>query len=64
MRIALEVATVHEGLSGKTKCFHRDIKSANICLCSDFSVRVVDCGLAKYVTEEVGSFSTAGKRMI
>jgi predicted RNase H-like HicB family nuclease len=66
-RIALEVATVlrymHEGLPENTKCFHRDIKSANICLCSDFSARVVDCGLAKYVTEEAGSFSTAGKTM-
>lgn len=64
VRIALEVATVlrymHEGLGGDVKCFHRDIKSANICLTADFSARVIDCGLAKHVTEESGSFSTAG----
>ena len=63
-RIALEVATVlrymHEGLDGGAKCFHRDIKSANICLTGDFSARVIDCGLAKYVTEEPGSFTSAG----
>ena len=27
---------------------------ANICLMADFSVRIVDCGLATYVTEEPG----------
>ena len=63
-RIALEVATVlrhmHGGLDGGNKCFHRDLKSANVCLMGDFSARVIDCGLAKMVTEEPGSFSTAG----
>ncbi len=32
--------------------FHRDIKSANICLAGDFTARLVDCGLAKFVPEE------------
>ena len=40
--------------------FHRDIKSANVCLAADLSVRVVDCGLSKYVTELPGSFSSFG----
>ena len=63
-RIALEVVTVlqymHEGLDGRDACFHRDIKSSNICLAADLSVRVIDCGLSKYVTESNGSFSNAG----
>ncbi|KAI2494578.1 serine/threonine kinase [Fragilaria crotonensis] len=33
------------------KVFHRDIKSANICLADDFTPRLIDCGLAKlYLT--------------
>ena len=63
-RIAFDVAAVlrymHEGLDGGAVCYHRDIKSANVCLTADLSVRVVDCGLSKYVTEPHGSFSSAG----
>ncbi|KAI2494853.1 serine/threonine kinase [Fragilaria crotonensis] len=33
------------------KVFHRDIKSANICLAEDFSPRLIDCGLAKFVRD-------------
>ena len=29
--------------------FHRDIKSANLCLAEDFTARLIDFGLAKFV---------------
>jgi serine/threonine protein kinase len=34
------------------KVFHRDIKSDNICLAEDFTPRLIDCGLAKFVQDE------------
>ncbi|KAI2503234.1 serine/threonine kinase [Fragilaria crotonensis] len=34
------------------KVFHRDIKSANICLAEDFTPRLIDCGLAKFVRDD------------
>ncbi|KAI2492666.1 serine/threonine kinase [Fragilaria crotonensis] len=34
------------------KVFHRDIKSANICLADDFTPRLIDCGLAKCVPDD------------
>ncbi|KAI2493974.1 serine/threonine kinase [Fragilaria crotonensis] len=34
------------------KVFHRDIKSANICLAADFTPRLIDCGLAKFVRDD------------
>ena len=34
------------------KVYHRDIKSANICLAEDFTARLIDCGLAKFVPDE------------
>ncbi|KAL7565906.1 hypothetical protein ACA910_021491 [Epithemia clementina (nom. ined.)] len=56
IRMALEIFTairfLHVGGSGITKCFHRDIKSANICLTRDLTAKVIDCGLAKFVTDE------------
>ncbi|KAI2503227.1 serine/threonine kinase [Fragilaria crotonensis] len=40
-------------VSGKGwKVFHRDIKSANICLADDFTPRLIDCGLAEFVPDE------------
>ncbi|KAI2494568.1 serine/threonine kinase [Fragilaria crotonensis] len=33
------------------KVFHRDIKSANICLSDNFTARLIDCGLAKFVRD-------------
>ena len=67
IRIAHQVATVvrymHEGLDGQDKCYHRDIKSANVCLGADFTALVIDCGLSKYVEEGQASMSctTSGK---
>ncbi len=34
------------------KVFHRDIKSDNIFLAEDFTPRLIDCGLAKFVQDE------------
>ena len=68
IKIAHQVATVlrymHEGLDqglGRVDvCYHRDIKSGNICLRADFTALVIDCGLSKYVIESEESFSSAG----
>ena len=31
--------------------FHRDVKSANVVLCADFTPKLIDCGLARYSGE-------------
>ena len=33
-------------------CFHRDIKSANIVLTSDYQPKLIDCGLSKYIPDD------------
>ena len=40
---------LHTGGCGGYRLFHRDIKSANICLAEDYTARLIDCGLAKLV---------------
>jgi serine/threonine protein kinase len=40
-------------------CFHRDIKSANICLTRDLTAQLIDCGLAKFVQDDETSTSTS-----
>jgi serine/threonine protein kinase len=56
LQVALDVATalsyLHCGGDGIQACFHRDIKSANICLKDNFRAQLIDCGLAKFVKEE------------
>ncbi|KAI2494513.1 serine/threonine kinase [Fragilaria crotonensis] len=37
------------------KVFHRDIKSANICLADDLTPRLIDCGLATFVPDDNSS---------
>jgi serine/threonine protein kinase len=63
IKIALDVFTairfLHEGSKseGIAACFHRDIKSANICLKRDLTAQLIDCGLAKFVQDDDTSTS-------
>ncbi|KAI2493231.1 serine/threonine kinase [Fragilaria crotonensis] len=50
--MARAVHFLHTGGCSGWKVFHRDIKSANICLAEDFTARLIDCGLAKFVPDE------------
>lgn len=50
--IAVALNYLHRGGSGAGKCFHRDIKSANVCLTSTLSAKLIDCGIAKLVKDE------------
>jgi serine/threonine-protein kinase PBS1 len=50
--LARAVHFLHSGGCDDWKVFHRDIKSANICLAEDFTARLIDCGLAKFVPDE------------
>ncbi len=50
-QVARAVNCLHTGALG-WKVFHRDIKSANICLTEDFTARLIDCGVAKFVEDE------------
>jgi serine/threonine protein kinase len=54
-QVARAVHFLHTGAAG-FKVFHRDIKSANICLTEDFTPRLIDCGLAKFVEDEHNAF--------
>jgi serine/threonine protein kinase len=65
-QLARAVHFLHTGgckVSGKDwKVFHRDIKSANVCLADDFTPRLIDCGLAEFLSDDnsnaaVGSVS-------
>ncbi len=46
---------LHKGEKG-WRVFHRDIKSSNICLMKDFTPKLIDCGLAKFVEDEHNAF--------
>mmetsp|Transcript_34573 Transcript_34573/g.76257 ORF Transcript_34573/g.76257 Transcript_34573/m.76257 type:complete len:681 (-) Transcript_34573:287-2329(-) len=52
VRVLQQVATalnfLHRGGAG-IKCFHRDVKSANICLTATLSAKLIDCGLAMII---------------
>ncbi|KAI2512192.1 serine/threonine kinase [Fragilaria crotonensis] len=50
--MARAVHFLHTGGCSGWKVFHRDIKSPNICLAEDFTARLIDCGLAKFVPDE------------
>jgi serine/threonine protein kinase len=49
--IARSLHFLHEGGASGYKFFHRGIKAANICLDNDFTAKLIDCGLAKFVAD-------------
>ena len=53
--LARAVHFLHTGGCNGWKVFHRDIKSANIFLAKDFTVRLGDCGLAEFVPDDNSS---------
>jgi serine/threonine protein kinase len=48
-QVARAVNFLHTGGCGNLKIFHRDIKSGNICLTQDFTAKLIDCGMSKFV---------------
>ena len=63
----LKALSFLHGGGGGEKCFHRDVKAANICLTASLSPQLIDCGLAKHVSAEAspqtssdGRFGTPG----
>lgn len=68
LQIALDVATalsyLHGGRGGINACYHRDIKSANICLKGNFTAQLIDCGLAKFVREENVTAASSASRKV
>ncbi|KAI2500629.1 serine/threonine kinase [Fragilaria crotonensis] len=50
-QVASAIDFLHTGKEG-VKVFHRDIKSANICLTEDFTPKLIDCGLAKFAKDK------------
>lgn len=51
---------MHEGLDWEAVCYHCDIKSANVCLAADFTVKIIGCGLSKRIEENKEGLSSAG----
>ena len=55
IRVAIGVASALNYLHCHKKgspAYHRDVKSANIVLTTDWTAKLIDCGLAKYVDPE------------
>ncbi|KAJ1427058.1 kinase-like domain-containing protein [Ochromonadaceae sp. CCMP2298] len=50
-QVAIALNFLHRGGAG-AKCFHRDVKSANICLTATLSAKLIDCGLAMFIAED------------
>jgi serine/threonine protein kinase len=50
-QVARAVNFLHTGGCDNIKIFHRDIKSGNICLTQDFTAKLIDCGMSKFVSE-------------
>ena len=54
IRVALGIAKalnyLHRG-GGGDRCFHRDVKAANICLTASLSPKLIDCGLARFIPD-------------
>jgi serine/threonine protein kinase len=63
VRILCAIASVLNYLhrSHQPPVFHRDVKSANIVLCEGFRPKLIDCGLAKLLTDEQTEAKAKGK---
>jgi serine/threonine protein kinase len=48
-QLARSVHFLHTGGCGGFSVLHRDIKSGNICLTQNYTAKLIDCGLAKFV---------------
>ncbi len=55
-QVASAIDFLHTGVKG-FKVLYRDIKSSNICLTDDFTPRLIDCGLGKFVEGKHDAFS-------
>ena len=53
--LAIAVNVLHTGNSHGWKAFHRDIKSANICLTEDFTARLTGFGVSECVPDETSN---------
>ena len=53
-QLARSVHFLHTGGCDNLAVFHRDIKSGNICLTQDYTAKLIDCGLAKFVPDNAG----------
>jgi Protein kinase domain len=51
-QVARAVRFLHTGGCDNLKIFHRDIKSGNICLTQDYTAKLIDCGMSKFVPED------------
>ena len=60
--LARAVHFLHTGGCDGYRLFHRDIKSANICLAEDYTARLIDCGLAKLVPIDTNTSTTSSVR--
>ena len=54
MRIMLQTATALNFMHKRftSPAYHRDVKSANVVITEDFTAKLIDCGLSKYVPEQ------------
>ena len=54
LKIAIGVAKglccMHNNIPGRP-AYHRDMKAANIAIMADYTAKIIDCGLSKYVPE-------------
>jgi len=54
VRIMLQIATalnfMHKRFS--SPAYHRDVKSSNVVITDDFTAKLIDCGLSKYVPDK------------
>ena len=49
-----------QGAEAGGRAFHRDVKSANVALALDYTPKLIDCGLAKFIPQDVSGAAGAG----